>query len=66
MIKWRDGKGGFVGGLKHSIKGFFTYQHSSTSATPEPAIKLGREMIAEYNDRTMVSSYQDRNMNANG
>jgi len=31
MINWRNGKGGFVGGLKHSIKGFFQYAHSVTT-----------------------------------
>jgi hypothetical protein len=32
MINWRNGKAGFVGGLKYLIKGFFSYQHSVTSA----------------------------------
>lgn len=33
-MNWRNGKGGFVGGLKYIIKGVFQYAHSITSATP--------------------------------
>jgi hypothetical protein len=33
MINWRNGKAGFVGGLKYAIKGFFQYTHSITSTT---------------------------------
>tara|TARA_R110002096_G_scaffold202758_4_gene387499 strand:+ start:915 stop:1346 length:432 start_codon:yes stop_codon:yes gene_type:complete len=33
-MNWRNGKAGFVGGLKYLIKGFFSYQHSVTSAAP--------------------------------
>lgn len=31
MINWRNGKGGFVGGLKHAIRGMFQFVHSITS-----------------------------------
>ena len=34
MINWRNGKAGFVGGLKYIIKGVFQFAHSITSATP--------------------------------
>ena len=34
MINWRNGKGGFVGGLKYIIKGVFQFAHSVTSASP--------------------------------
>lgn len=34
MINWRNGKGGFVGGLKYAIKGLFQFAHSLTSAVP--------------------------------
>jgi len=33
MINWRNGKGGFVGGLKYAIKGVFQFAHSITSDT---------------------------------
>ena len=33
MISWRNGKGGFVGGLKTAIRGFFQFAHSVTSET---------------------------------
>ncbi len=33
MLNWRNGKGGFVGGLKHLIKGVFRYNHTITTAT---------------------------------
>lgn len=33
MINWRNGKGGFVGGLKNIIGGVFRYSHSITTAT---------------------------------
>jgi len=33
MIVWRNGKGGFKGGINHLIKGFFSYSHSITSAS---------------------------------
>jgi len=36
MINWRNGKGGFVGGLKYAIKGLFQFAHSITSAAPTP------------------------------
>lgn len=34
MMNWRDGKGGFVGGLKYLIKGVFQFAHSLTSVAP--------------------------------
>ena len=34
MINWRDGKGGFVGGLKYLVKGVFQFAHSLTSVAP--------------------------------
>ena len=36
MINWRNGKGGFVGGLKYIIKGVFQFAHSVTSVGPTP------------------------------
>lgn len=36
MINWRNGKAGFVGGLKYAIKGFFQYAYSVTTATAKP------------------------------
>jgi len=33
MINWRNGKGGFVGGLKNIIGGVFRYSHSITTET---------------------------------
>ena len=41
MINWRNGKGGFVGGLKTAIKGFFQYAHSITSETVIPPLGPG-------------------------
>jgi phage-related protein len=35
MISWRNGKGGFVGGLKTAIRGVFQYAHSITSLKPD-------------------------------
>lgn len=40
-MNWRNGKGGFVGGLKYIIKGFFQYSHSLTSEAPEPNLGPG-------------------------
>lgn len=31
MINWRDGKAGFVGGLKYFIKGVFQFTHNVRS-----------------------------------
>lgn len=62
MIKWRSGKAGFVGGLKHAIRGLFSYQHSVTTDDVVIAPKLGRSMIADYNDRIMTTDALDRNM----
>ena len=36
MIKWREGKAGFVGGSKRLIKGFFNYVYTVTSAITVP------------------------------
>jgi len=36
MINWRNGKGGFVGGLKRLIKGVFQFAHTINSADPQP------------------------------
>lgn len=33
-MNWRNGKAGFVGGLKYIIKGVFQFAHSITSAAP--------------------------------
>ena len=33
MINWRDGKAGFIGGLKRFIKGVFDPSYSVTTAT---------------------------------
>ena len=38
MINWRNGKGGFVGGLKNIIGGVFRYAHSITSTAPLDAV----------------------------
>ena len=32
MLNWRNGKAGFVGGLKYLIKGVFRYAHTVTTA----------------------------------
>lgn len=34
MINWRGGKAGFVGGIKHNIKGFFRAVYAVTSTAP--------------------------------
>ena len=34
MIIWRNGKAGFVGGIKRLIGGFFDVYHSATSSAP--------------------------------
>ena len=36
MINWRNGKGGFVGGLKNIIRGVFRFAHAINSADPQP------------------------------
>jgi len=36
MIKWREGKAGFVGGSKRFIKGFFDFSFTLTSEDVEP------------------------------
>jgi hypothetical protein len=35
MINWRNGKAGFVGGLKYIIKGVFQFAHSITTTSTE-------------------------------
>lgn len=32
MIRWREGKAGFVGGSKYKIRGFFSYSYAITTA----------------------------------
>ena len=41
MINWRNGKGGFIGGLKTAIRGFFQYAHSITSEAVAPTLGPG-------------------------
>jgi len=54
MINWRNGKGGFVGGLKTLIKGVFQYAHSITSATPVgPTPDCFVTFIGTIEERTM-------------
>ena len=45
MIFWNTGKAGFVGGLKHAIKGAYSYLRSSTSVGPLPP---GIEWVEDF------------------
>lgn len=63
MINWRNGKGGFVGGLKHLIKSVFQYAHTITTATiiiREPA-SFAVQSLIDSNGSSVMSS-----INANG
>ena len=41
MIKWRDGKGGFVGAAKQAIKGFFSYSFTVTTVANGSVVLTG-------------------------
>lgn len=59
MIRWRDGKAGFVGATKRLIKGFFDSSFTLTSETvvPEPEIKYPSSP-----QRSVTFSGQNRNV----
>lgn len=59
MIFWRDGKAGYVGGLKHKIKGFFQFRYTVTSEDPVPAI--GDIIIYAQEKPIKVHSYEKTN-----
>jgi len=40
-MNWRNGKAGFVGGLKYAIKGVFSYFHSVTTEAVLPSATSG-------------------------
>lgn len=54
MINWRGGRGGFVGGIKHLVKGVFQQTYSSTSAAPTPDCFVG--FISVITDGTDTSN----------
>lgn len=57
MINWRNGKGGFVGGLKTAIKGVFQYAHSITSSIPvTPGLNTGVLSRISSSDVGLLSS----------
>ena len=63
MINWRNGKAGFVGGLKHAIKGFFRYSHSITSETaviPEVTVSTKFRIDFPPEDRNINFAFEDR------
>lgn len=63
MIIWRNGKGGFVGGLKRLIKGVFDPSHSITSATvvvPETSISGQFDIRMPPEDRGIRMAFEDR------
>ena len=56
MIKWRDGKAGFVGASKRLIKGFFSYSYSVTTAAVEaPSAPGERTIVVQPHNRTWVT-----------
>lgn len=55
MINWRNGKGGFNGGAKILIKGFFQFVHSITSA----AIPVTPSLIVTTNIQIAYSTNID-------
>ena len=65
MINWRNGKAGFVGGLKYAIKGFFKYAHSVTSetaVTPEVVASAQFKIDFPPQDRNVNFAFEDRNI----
>ena len=66
MINWRTGLAGFVGGSKHLLKGFFSYQYSVTTETPTPAAPVATTRSAVItgsgNTRTISGSGNIRSL----
>ena len=65
MINWRDGKAGFVGGLKRIIKGVFDPVYSVTSATaidPELSMSTRNRINMPPDDRSLTMAHDDRSI----